>query len=348
MALIAGAVTFAMLALLAIAARAHASETIYWNNYDSNSVAFANIDGTGGGALNASAAEIEDPEGIAYDPANGRFYVASSNNGHIGWVSIDGSSSGVLETGAAPVGKPEGIAVDPRTQTVYWVNDEKEGSIGYASANGGGGGELNTAGADIESPDRIALDTANERVYWVNSEAGIKGEISYANLDGTGGGNLNLPESKRSKEWEAINVDPAAGRLYLLATASGEEAVRWINLSGVGSGTVDIGGAPFKDPYGMAFDPSLGRFYWGNYEAEEERVGDFGTATLVAGGGGGIDIAAAPVDGPQDPVILKSPTGTGAPQISASSASLSCSQGEWEPDHPGSYVYAAPLSYGYQ
>ena len=182
---IAGALTLAMFAVLALAARAQATETIYWDNYSASpaSIGFANIDGTGGGALNLSGAEIKDPEGMAFDSANGRIYVASPGtgvDGQIIWVSADGSGAGVLDTGGAPVEDPEGIAVDPHTQTVYWANTVTGGgSIGYASANGGSGGSLNTAGATIDEPYKIALDTTNGRVYWVNLE-GVEGEVAYA------------------------------------------------------------------------------------------------------------------------------------------------------------------------
>ena len=116
-------------ALLGLTARAHASETIFWDNYSASpaTIGFANIDGTGGGALNnASIAapgtevEINNPEGLAYDPANGRIYIANSSGHNILWVNIDGSGAGVLATAPATVGDPEGIAVDSKTQTVYW------------------------------------------------------------------------------------------------------------------------------------------------------------------------------------------------------------------------------------
>jgi DNA-binding beta-propeller fold protein YncE len=340
-----GALALFSLALLGIAARAHASEEIYWDNFGANNVAFANIDGTGGGALNVAGTEIDAPEGMAYDAANGRIYIASSGNNKIDWVSIDGSGGGVLDTGAAPINVPEGIAVDPATQTVYWANNGEPGSIGYASANGGGGGALNTEGASQGFPYKLALDTASGRVYWIGEVLG-EVRISYANLDGTGGGDLSVPEAEVPDSWTAIDVDPVAERMYILERD--EETVYWVNLSGVGAGEeVDTENSSFEGPFGMAFDPSLGRFYWANEANETTAEGAFGTATLTPGGGGGINIASAPVESPQDPVILKSPLGTGAPQVSAASTALSCSQGSWA-DYPGSYVYAAPTSYAYQ
>lgn len=345
LALLAGAMTFAMLAVLAIAARARATETIYWDNYEAtpSSLSFANIDGSGGGALDLAGTEIKDPEGIAFDPANNRLYVASSGNDKIIWVSVAGGGAGVLDTGLAPVEDPEGIAVDPRTQTVYWANDETLGSIGYASANGGSGGSLDTTGAKVEDPYKIALDTVNNVVYWVANEE----EVFFARLDNTGGGSLNVAKGERPDSWSAINVDPAAGRLYFIgASQKNTEVIYWLNTSGVGGGEIKV--APFfKNPYGLAFDPSLGRFYWANYGNSGTVANALGTA-LLDGAVAGITPVTAPVKGPQDPVVLKSPTGTGVPAITQNVAALSCSQGTWSQDYPGSYVYGAPVSYGYQ
>jgi hypothetical protein len=347
-----GAIALVSCALLGLAAHARASETIYWDNFEGTppTIGFANIDGNGGGTLNTTAIEIDDPEGLAYDPTSGRIFVANSNGNEIDWVATDGSGSGVLDTTGAKVEDPEGIAVDPTTQTVYWANDESEGSIGYASTNGGGGGLVNTAGTLVEEPYKIALDTTNNRVYWVGKE-----QIYYANLDNSGGGVLAYAPGEGPDNWSAINVDPAAGRLYFLGESqAGEEGIYWFNTSGVGGGEVSISAVPgetpktYDDPYGLAFDPSNGHFTWANYGTSEDATNAFGTATLGLVGSSSVAVTTAPLHGPQDPVIVKSPTGTGAPRVSASGTALSCSQGTWSQDYPGSYVYGAPLSYSYQ
>jgi DNA-binding beta-propeller fold protein YncE len=351
--MLAGAIAIVSFALLGIAARAHASETLFWDNYGASpaTIGFANIDGTGGGVLNnASIAapgtevKIIDPEGLAYDPANGRIYVANANADNIVWVSIDGSGAGVLDTGAAPVEDPEGIAIDPTTQTVYWANPETAGTIGYASANGGSGGVLNTTGATIEDPYKIALDTVHGRVYWISEGGGI----SYANLNNTGGADLPVPPTEAVSEWQAINVDPATNQLYVLGrNESGVEGILALSTLGLGGTQIALEPPAYDGPYGLAFDPAMRRFYWANYLAGEERALAFGTIG-AAGGAVPLGIATAPLDSPQDPVIVKSPTGAGTPQVTQNVAALSCSQGTWSQDYPGSFVYGAPLSYAYQ
>jgi DNA-binding beta-propeller fold protein YncE len=353
---LAGTIALVSLALLGITARANASETLFWDNYSASptTIGFANIDGIGGGVLNnASVAapgtevELNDPEGLAYDPANGRIYVANSNNDNIVWVSIDGSGAGILDTGAVPVEDPEGIAVDPATQTVYWANTETAGTIGFASANEGSTGVLNTTGATIKNPYKIALDTVNGRVYWI----GDGGAISYANLNNTGGANLSVPPTEAFSSWSAINVNPATNQLYVLGrNEAGVEGILLLSTLGLGGSQIALEEPAYDGPYGLAFDSANGRFYWANYGASEERARAFGTTTLTAGAAGAvpIGIATAPLDAAQDPVIVKSPVGTGAPKVTASGTQLSCSPGDWEADLPGSYVYAAPTGYAYQ
>jgi hypothetical protein len=348
-----GAIALVSCALLGLTARAHASETIYWDNYDEHpaTIGSANIDGTGGGLLNTAAVDIESPEGLAYDPQNGRIYVANSDKEEIVWVAVDGSGSGVLDTTGAKVDDPEGIAVDPTTQTVYWANDVTEGSIGYASASGGAGGLLNTAGvASVDDPYKIALDTTNGRVYWVSGEA-----INYVNLNNSGGATMPFAPGTGIANWSAINVDPAAGRIYVLGESKGAvEGISWFNTSGVGGGEVALSAAPkvtpesYDDPYGLSFDPTSGRFIWANYGAGKVATNAFGTANVNAIGSSSIGVATTPVNSPQDPIVLKSPGGTGAPTLTKQVTALSCSQGTWSQDYPGSYVWSAPLSYSYQ
>ena len=185
------------------------------------------------------------------------------------------------------------------------------------------------------------------RVYWI-SEGGT---VSYANLNNTGGADLPVPPTEAFSNWWAINVNPATNELYVLGrNKAGVEGILVLSTLGLGGSQIALEEPAYDGPYGLAFDPTNSRFYWANYSAEEERARAFGTTTLAGGSAGAvpIGIATAPLDAAQDPVIVKSPVGTGAPKVSASGTQLSCSQGDWEADSPGSYVYAAPTAYAYQ
>jgi len=344
-----------LVALLAFAGRAQAAETIFWDNYEGapDSISAANIDGSGGGTLNLAGVELKDPEGMAYDTATNRIYVTNSNggpggDGEIVFVNVDGSGAGVFNAPGALVDSPEGVAIDPATRTVYWANNPSGGSsISWARIDGSAGGQINIAGATAESIYRLAIDPVGKRIYWGNNPSGTS-SISYANLDNTGAANLDIAGASAPETVTGLSVDPVAGRVYWLDEES--ERISYANLNGGGGGDISLTGAPFDEPYGLALDPSIGRFYWGNYGQEEETGNAIGFANL-AGGFGGITPLTAPVDGPQDPVILKSPSGTGVPTIARNPkapAELTCSSGGWGPDYAGSFVYQAPRTLAYQ
>ena len=352
-ALAAGAIAIA--ALLWLASGARAAELLYWNNYEEDTVSVANIDGSGGGPLNLAGAKLEDPEGMAYDPVTNRLFLGSSSavNGEIVFINLDGSGAGVFNAPGAVFEEPEGIAIDPIGRMIYWVNSEgggaAEGSIGWAKLDGSAGGLLNTSGATLDDPYRgISFDPASGRLFWANDDP-EPAVISFANANNTGGGgDLSLTGATPPKEITGLSINPASGQIFWLENSL--EKVSFASLSGGNGGDTNLTGAVFDDPYGLALDPSLGRLYWGNYGVAAEKIGAIGFAA-VTGGGAGINIATAPVGGPQDPVIIKSPVGTGAPVLARSAksrSSLTCPPGSWGADFPGSFVYQGPRTFAYQ
>jgi len=347
-----GVTTVAVMCLWALPA-AQAEETIYWSNYGEDTLAFANIDGGGGGQFDTAGQEVVGAEGLAIDSASGRLYWSSFSNGvdtgAIRYAGLGGGDGGQLNTGAATINEPSGIAIDPTTRTIYWTSyeggAEGKGAISWARLDGSAAGDLNTTGATVDAPGPIALDLAGGRVFWANYGDDT---VSFARLDNSGGGgNLDLSGATLPFSITGLAVNPAAGQLYLLN--SGEEAVSHVNLGGGGGGDFDLGTAPFESPYGIAFDPTSGRIYWANYGNGSISSEAFGLIN-IGGGAGSITIASAPVEGPQDPVILKGPSGTGAPSATRTPRTtiLSCSQGSWAADYAGSFVYQAPQGFAYQ
>jgi len=342
-------IALAFVALLAFAARAQAAETIYWDNYKASpeTIAYSSIDGSGGGTLNLAGGTLESPEGMAYDTVTNRLFIGSeggpSGNGQIFYVNLDGSGAGTLNTGSAPVESPEGVAVNPATRMIYWVNTGASDSIGFANIDTGVGGQLDTSGATLDTPYKIAIDPVGGRVYWGDTES-----IGYANANNTGGGGtLDTSGAPPVAGPNGLVVDPAGGRIYWLDS---KEKIGFASLApGGNGGEVNLSGASFSGPYGLAFDPALSKLYWANYSGEGQ-ANAIGFSSL-SGSFGSISPTTAPVDGPQDPVILKSPSGTGAPAITrdaANPAVLACPTGSWAADYAGSFVYQAPRSFGYQ
>jgi DNA-binding beta-propeller fold protein YncE len=341
-------IALALVALLAFSARAQAAETLYWNNYGDDTLAFANVDGSGGGPLNLSGVALDGPEGMAYDSVTNRIYVASENggpDGEIVYVNLDGSGAAVLATPGVTVNNPEGLVLDPATRTLYWVNGgATPEAIGWAKLDGSAAGLLNTTGAIVDSPYRLTLDPVAGRVYWGNVGGGSG--ISYANVDNSGGGDLSLAGATPPNDISGLAVVPSEGRIYWIDT----NRVSYASLTGGGGGDLNLTGGVFNAPYGLSIDPVTGKVYWANYSNGENRIGAIGVGSL-SGGGGGLNIATAPVDGPQDPLLLKSPTGTAAPEVTRNPkmrSELTCSQGAWAADLPGSFVYQAPRSIAYQ
>lgn len=352
-------VVLAFVALLAIANRAQAAELVYWNNYgaEPQSVSFANIDGSGGGALNFTGTELKDPEGMAIDTVTSRLFVASSSGGpdevgEILAVNLDGSGASVFTAPGAEVDEPFGVVIDPATRMIYWANagaaNDDVGSIAWAKLDGSAGGLLNTAGATLLDPYKIGLDPVNGRVYWGNYPGpGEDIVFSYANVNNTGGGDLTLSAIPQSAY--AFAVDPAAGRLYW--SEGGQDRFAYTGLLGGEVSTLDTTGAFVNSSYGFALDPTLNKIYWPNYDNEDDPVDGLGFASLSGGNGGNITPQTAPFDAPQDLLVLKSPTGAGLPVVAqnpTARTALTCSQGTWGADFAGSFVYRAPRSFAYQ
>lgn len=348
-AVVVGVLGIAIAMLLCLTSGAKAAELLYWNNYSSDTLSFANADGTGGGPLNLSGVELNQPEGMAYDSVTNRIFVGSSpagSEGQIVYVNLDGSGAGVLPTPGVTVKSPEGLGIDPATRIAYWINTGTPETIGWAKLDGSGGGLLNTSGATLEGAYRLAIDPVGGRVYWGNTSV-TSASISFANFNNTGGGNLPLTGATPPEDVSGLAVVPSLGRIYWADEAS----IGYASLGGNGGGNLNATGAVFDEPYGLAVDPVTNKVYWANYG---HKVGEsFGAISFasLAGGGGPLDIATAPIDGPQDPLLLKSPSGTSAPSVTrtkATPAALSCSAGGWTADLPGSYVYQTPRTFTYQ
>lgn len=354
---VSASIALVLLVTLALVSRAEATETIFWDNYsgDPDSIGFSDISGAGGAALNLAGVELAGPEGMAYDSASGRIFVAGyesgpDKKGQIIWANINGSGAGVLNTTGAVVDEPMGVAVDPVNRLIYWLNTEGSGngSVAYARLDGSGGGLLNTAGAPaFDSPYRLAFDPATGKVFWYD-EIGTTDTIAFANVNGSGGGTLNLSGAPTLGGVNGFTVDSAAGRLYW---TEGDD-LNYVSVNGGSGGAIDLTGADIRSAYGLALDPANGTVYWGNYDGGNgENAGAIGFVRLSGGGGSITPSSAAPAIGPQDPVIVKSPTGTGAPLTTRNPknrAELTCSSGSWGADAAGGNVYQAPNAFAYQ
>jgi hypothetical protein len=345
-----GALALSAVSCLLIAGRANADQ-VYWVN--SNSVAYSQLDDTGGGFLPPSVFAIHNGEGAAIDTANGRIYVSEEATDQIVWFGLDGVGSGVVNTPAGTVDHPVNIAIDPETQILYWANDVAPGSIGFANVNESGGGLLaqpGSSGAHVQQPARLAIDTLHDRVYWWNQ---VSQEFSWVTTNGLVGGNLSTagPTLSEPEKMGGIAIEPYSTPQELYFVNNESEGIFHTDPL-LGGEVEEIQGAYTKknavEPAGLAFDLSDEKFYWANQAIDSSPEEAIGTATVFGHPGTISVFPEAPVHDPAFAAILKVPEAVGAPQLTAAGMTLSCTLGEWEGDHPGASVYAAPTSYSYQ
>jgi virginiamycin B lyase len=166
----AGALPAASLVLLAAAPRAEGY--VYWANQGTNTIARANLDGTGADLSFIGGAN--DPNGVAVGSAH--VYWVNQGAGTIGRANLDGTDvNHNLITG---LDDPEGVAVDPAH--VYWADNGTD-TIGRANLDGTSPDFDFIPPAMGSNPNSVAVDTAH--IYW--STPG-NSSIRRANLDGMG------------------------------------------------------------------------------------------------------------------------------------------------------------------
>lgn len=342
----------ALYCVLSAASGARAAELLYFeNNPLQGQLAVIDLGSSVGSPLNTVGARVEGPEGISYDPVTNRLYVTSSgftDLGHISYLNLDGSDGGVmaLPPGTPALIDPRGGVVDPVGRVLYWLNNTDSGpvSISWARLDGSEGGQLPVAGQALLGAVRLTADPESGRLYWGTSD----GLIHYAPLLGNAGieGRLEAEANNGIAEFLGIAVDPAASRIFW--AESGANSVWSAGLSGsVKSEVVGAGSAAINRPLGLAFDPSLNRLYWANSGDENSAKGALGFADLGSPAAE-ITPTGIPVARPQDPLVIKSPSGLALPAISVANGVLSCSPGTWRGDNVASFVYQSPRGFSYQ
>lgn len=359
-----------LVASLALAAvfvpAAGASDRIYWTNFDSGKVEWANLDGSGGAhELNSAGATISTQGygmGGAIDPVGQRYYWANQVDGKIVWANLDGSGGGDLPTGSATVSGPDGISVDPVGRRVYWSNGTSK--ISFANLDGSGGADLPTGGASVSSPHGTTVYPALNRVYWTNWNFIGDGSIAFAGTDGSGGATLPLSGPATINTPFGLAIDAAAGRMYWVNDNPGIISVA--DLDGSDSADIDNRGLKMTGPYGIAFDPESGRAYTANFAGN-----DLTYLGVDGSGGATVPVTLPKESGPNSPVLLKSPRSVSPPALRATAEvviaegrkpgrkgrkgkkfsftrqigiGLSCTRGGWAPDLVEARLYRAPAS----
>ena len=337
--LIGGLATLLVCAALAPSA-ALGADRVYWNDQSDDDIAFANLDGSGGGDLSTGSAHDDGPSGLAIDSAAGRIYWANSGGSDtISFANLDGSGGGDLNTDGATVDQPLAVAIDPEARRIYWGNTGAAPTISFAKLDGSGGGDLDVGAAPIGFPFALAIDPAAGRIYWGD---GLTGTISFAKLDETGGGELDTDGVIDGPR--GVAIDAAAGRIHWI-NAGGDLSIWSAKLDGTDDVRLASAGATVAAPQGLAIDPAAERIYWG-----EE--GGVTLASARLDGSGGTNLVTSTIGSSSGyPALLMTPEPVVPPSITGGTDEeplLTCTEGEWAPDLAGSFLYQAPQSLSFQ
>jgi DNA-binding beta-propeller fold protein YncE len=81
-----------------------AAGKIYWANFTTDAIAYANLNGSGGGTVNTGSATVDGPDGVAIDPSAGRIYWTNeqSSTTAVSFANLDGSGGGDPRRPARP------------------------------------------------------------------------------------------------------------------------------------------------------------------------------------------------------------------------------------------------------
>lgn len=214
-----------------------ANGRVYWADYDSNQISYANLDGSGGGGqLNLTGATVSSPDGLVLDQATGRIYWGNRGGTTISYANLDGSGGGDLVTTGTTVSAPSGLAIDTANGRIYWANVGNS-TISYANLNDtGAGGTLPITSSYVTNPQGVAIDVAGGKIYWANPN---KGTVGYANLNGSGAGSLNTTGATTSAI-VGVTLDLASSRVYW---ANFGDGISDASLGGTGGSNFNTTGA---------------------------------------------------------------------------------------------------------
>ena len=169
------------------------------------------------------------PEGIAHDPADGRFYLGSIRWKKIVRVAPDGTAADFTSSGQDGLGEVLGLRVDPRTGQIWACSNEGEGRPGGRSSvhrfdlrTGGLVRKYELPASNdahffndlvvLGSGDAFVTDTAHGAVYRIAKDATVP-EL-FLKSDAVGGAN-------------GIAATPDEGRLVV----SGERGLVFVDVA---------------------------------------------------------------------------------------------------------------------
>jgi DNA-binding beta-propeller fold protein YncE len=330
--LLAFAVSLSVSAMLALPAIATA-DNVYWSDSSSGLLRVGDLNGTGAHSLFGN---LQEPEGVALDPAAGKIYWAEAPTGRIQVRDLNGTGASqtlYTEPGGA---RPTGLAIDAAAGKLYWT-DEGSGAIVVGSTTGGGAPSTLDSEPAAAHPTGLAIDAAAGKLYWT---AEGSGEIREGAL--AGGSAKTLYKEPSGSRPSGIAIASSTSTLYW--TDAGSGTVRFAPLSGSGTPQTLYTDPMGSAPRGLALDAATGSLFWGDSGLSALRV------SSLASGGSPRSLFSGEAASSY-PVLLAAPKGEGVPGITGSRAigqALSCETGKWGANAAAAGFYQAPQTYAYQ
>jgi DNA-binding beta-propeller fold protein YncE len=206
--------------------------------------------------LTGAFPSLNTPDGIAYDPANGFFYVTNLGNSTVTAYNTQGTQQTL--TGTFPnLSAPAGIAYDPVNGWLYVTNIGSHTVTAYNSQ--GAQQTLTGTFPTISNPFGIAYDAASGLLYVANENVdtvtAYNSQGTQQTLTGTFP-NLNSPFG--------LTFDPGNGLLYV--ANAGNNTVTAYNSQGAQQ-TLTGTFPNTSNPVGIAYNPANGWLYVTNNSA---------------------------------------------------------------------------------
>lgn len=188
--------------------------------------------------------------GMTIDTLNSKLYISDSGTGKIYRYDTE---TGTLITFRSGLKGPDGMTIDFKAGKLYWDTDDGIQRTGLAE----------TTETDVEDfvtgqtkdPEGVSIDPVNNKLYWVCYDGGLWS----VNLDGTA-------KTQLSETPEGGSTLVVGNKLYFDQwIATGDIHIKSSDLDGSNMGTITTGIS--KVVFGLSYEPTTNKIYWGNRSA---------------------------------------------------------------------------------
>jgi PKD domain len=202
---------------------------------------------------------LEDSYGMAIDTVNNKLYVTDYDADKILVANLDGSDLHDFRTGA---GGPDGIAIDYANEMIYWDTDN---GIRRADMNNSTVTQFEdfVTGQSAQDPEGVSVDPVSGFVFW----NAYNGGVWRKNINGTGQAEI-IPDFDGAGDGGGGGSTLVIGsRLYYDEfNETGDIRIKSANLDGTGITTIATGIT--RVVFGLAYDKTNDKIYWGDRNAE--------------------------------------------------------------------------------